>query len=47
MLDQGFVKTEIDAWARARNQRTKPAQWRFTSEDARIKLARLYPKFDS
>ena len=45
MPDPDFVKTEIDAWTRDRNQRTnKAAEWRFTTADARVKLARLYPK---
>jgi len=44
MPSQDFVKTEIDAWTHNRNQRTQAAQWRFTTENARIKLARLYPK---
>lgn len=43
MPDQEFVKTEVEAWARDRNQRKKAAEWRFTTEDARVKLARLYP----
>jgi hypothetical protein len=38
------VATEIMAWVAARNQNTKPADWRFTTDDARIKLKRLYPK---
>jgi len=37
---------EVEAWQRKRNLNTKPADWRFTSEDARIKLKRLYPKLD-
>jgi transposase len=44
MPDHAFVKAEIDAWTRDRNQRTKKAEWRFTTADARVKLARLYPK---
>lgn len=46
MPDLNVVKTEIDAWTRERNQRKKAAQWRFTTADARVKLARLYPKND-
>lgn len=42
--DLNAVKTEINAWTRERNQSTRPVDWRFTTEDARIKLKRLYPK---
>lgn len=42
--DRQTVATEITAWVEDRNQKTWPADWRFTVEDARIKLKRLYPK---
>ena len=42
--DVQTVTTEIVAWMDDRNQKTWPADWRFTTEDARIKLKRLYPK---
>ena len=35
---------EIGAWTNVRNPSTKPVDWRFTTEDARIQLKRLYPK---
>ena len=41
------VTTEIAAWVDDRNQKTQPADWRFTTEDARIKLKRLYPKLSN
>jgi hypothetical protein len=37
------MKEEVGAWNTARNEMTKKIDWRFTSEDARIKLHRLYP----
>ena len=37
------VTTEIAAWVNDRNQNTWPADRRFTTENARIKLKRLYP----
>jgi hypothetical protein len=37
------VSKEITAWVDDRNQNTEPADWRFTTDDARIKLKRLYP----
>lgn len=38
------LRREVCAWQRQRNQRGAPVNWRFTTDDARIKLARLYPK---
>lgn len=37
------VKREAFAWQEQRNQRQVAVDWRFTTEDARIKLKRLYP----
>jgi hypothetical protein len=34
----------VAAWERDRNHRAATIDWRFTTEDARIKLKRLYPK---
>ncbi len=44
IADMQAVTAEITAWVNDRNQNTKPADWRFTAEDARIKLKRLYPQ---
>ena len=41
--DRQTVAREIAAWVAHRNQRTWSVDWRFTTEDARIKLKRLYP----
>ena len=41
--DINLMKTEVAAWQRDRNNRAKPIDWRFTTENARIKLKRLYP----
>ena len=41
-LDAGETK----AWERKRNGQQKSVDWQFTTEDARIKLKRLYPKFN-
>lgn len=38
------LRREISAWLHHRNTRGAPIHWRFTTEDARIKLIRLYPK---
>ncbi|MDR1281127.1 MAG: IS630 family transposase, partial [Opitutaceae bacterium] len=37
-------RSEIQTWLSDRNNRAAPINWRFTTKDARIKLARLYPK---
>ena len=36
---------ETKKWETARNHNQKPVVWQFTSENARIKLKRLYPQF--
>jgi predicted AAA+ superfamily ATPase len=41
--DIGTLETEAAAWARDRNARGGTVDWRFTAEDARIKLKHLYP----
>jgi len=50
-LDRRFegvepLKKEIAALEEERNERGADVDWRFTTEDARIKLKRLYPKID-
>ena len=37
------VKEQVLAWQNERNQANVTINWRFTTEDARIKLKRLYP----
>jgi hypothetical protein len=37
---------EIGAWQRQRNKQRRGTIWRFTTKDARGKLARLYPQHD-
>jgi hypothetical protein len=41
--DIDTVQTEVAAWVQARNQAVARIDWRFTTDDARIKLKRLYP----
>jgi hypothetical protein len=43
--DQETLKREVAAWERERNPHAVKANWRFTTEDARIKLKKLYPSF--
>lgn len=45
--DQDTLRKEADAWMGKRNGNAKPVDWRFTAEDARIKLKRLYPAINS
>ena len=45
--DQDSLKLEIAAWEQERNQKSCSVNWRFTTEDARIKLKRLYPSIQS
>jgi hypothetical protein len=46
MDDIGFVKKEVAAWQRTRDNKNAKVNWQFTTEDARIKLRRLYPTLD-
>jgi hypothetical protein len=43
--DLETLRGETKAWEQARNETQKTVYWRFTTEDARIKLKRLYPQF--
>jgi len=38
------LHTETKAWEQDRNARQKGVNWQFTTQDARIKLKRLYPQ---
>ena len=44
IADIETMRAEVAAWQSDRNNRGAPINWRFTAEDARIKLTRLYPK---
>lgn len=39
------LRQEVSAWEINRNKTAVTANWRFTTEDARIKLKKLYPTF--
>lgn len=41
--DQPILTREVSAWVAERNAHQASMDWRFTTEDARIKLKRLYP----
>jgi hypothetical protein len=40
--DMDTMKKEVIAWQRDRNNRNAKINWRFTNDDARIKLKKLY-----
>lgn len=41
------MRSEVAAWQQQRDNRNSIINWQFTCEDARIKLKRLYPTFES
>jgi hypothetical protein len=43
IADIHTLKTELKAWGTQRNSKQIGVDWQFTTEDARIKLKRLYP----
>jgi DDE superfamily endonuclease len=43
--NQEVLKSEIAAWSQTRNQEKATVKWRFTNDNARVKLQKLYPKF--
>jgi len=42
----GMLRQEVEAWQRDRNRTEAKVRWRFMTEDARIKLEKLYPVFE-
>ena len=40
------VKEEVSAWQKYRNNKKTKVNWQFKTEDARVKLRRLYPSLD-
>ncbi len=42
----GVMRNEVKAWESTRNGMKAGVNWQFTTEDARIKLDRLYPTLD-
>jgi hypothetical protein len=39
-----LLNSELSAWSAQRNDNSSPINWHFTTDDARIKLRRLYPQ---
>ena len=42
--EKHVLETEVDAWVKSRNAEGAKVSWQFTTEDARTKLAQLYPQ---
>ena len=45
MSNKSFLTSEVAAWEVDRNKNHTKANWRFTTEAARVKLKHLYPSF--
>lgn len=45
IADLPTLQRQTQMWHERRNENQKSVDWQFTSEDARIKLKRLYPQF--
>jgi hypothetical protein len=43
--DRQTLEREVEAWLSRRNGSQAKADWRFTTDAARIKLKRVYPAF--
>ena len=46
LADTETLEREAGAWCEERNSLGTSVEWRFTTEDARIKLRKLYPSID-
>jgi len=44
--EKQVMEEETSAWSKQCNEAGATANWRFQTEDARIKLRRLYPDVD-
>jgi hypothetical protein len=47
LADRATLQREVAAWQAACNRAGRGVNWRFTTEDARIKLKHLYPAIQS
>jgi hypothetical protein len=46
IADKQALIGEVAVWEDDRNEHHAKADWQFTTADARIKLKRLYPRFE-
>ena len=42
-----ILRAEVAAWQTARDRVNAKVNWQFTTDNARVKLKRLYPTFDA
>jgi DDE superfamily endonuclease len=47
IADKATLINEVHAWNKKRNESNAKVHWQFTTEDARVKLRRLYPIISS
>ncbi len=45
MASREMFEREVATWEKRRNEQTVRTVWQFRTEDARLKLRRLYPEF--
>jgi predicted AAA+ superfamily ATPase len=45
--DIRIVRKEAAAWEKFRNNKNAKVNWQFTTQDARIRVSRLYPTLES
>jgi len=45
IADKATLDAEVSAWTEKRNAAGATVRWQFTTDDARVKLHRLYPSF--
>jgi len=46
IADAATLRQEVAAWEAERNTNAMKVNWQFTTRDAHIKLAQLYPSFE-
>jgi hypothetical protein len=44
--DKPSLQSQVAAWPDHRNKRHAKADWQFTTDEARLKLKMLYPRFE-
>ena len=47
IADMDVLSSQVQAWQECRNREAVSVNWRFSTEDARIKLKSLYPSIQS
>lgn len=46
IADLAALQRQVEAWQQRRNEKAIRVDWRFTNDDARIKLKQLYPSLE-